>query len=68
MKINYQTLSNICFLLGLVSVIASIVAWNIAKGTSPEELAHAERWGIFIGLWAPTFITIANWLKNKGSS
>ena len=38
-------LSKIFFVAGLVSIIASIVAWNLASGSgTPEETAHAERW------------------------
>ena len=57
-------LSKIFFVAGLVSIIASIVAWNLASGSgTPEETAHAERWGIFVGLWAPTFLIISEKLK-----
>ena len=28
-----------------------------------EELAHAERWGIFVGLWAPTFLILSEKLN-----
>ena len=49
-------LSKVFFVAGLVSIIASIVAWNLAfiSGT-PEEIAHAERWGIFVGLGLQRF-------------
>ena len=33
------------------------------KGTSFEDKAHAERFGIFVGLWAPTFLGIAIFLR-----
>jgi len=26
----------------------------------PEQQAHAERFGIFIGLWAPTLLILSN--------
>ena len=42
-------LSKILFVAGLVSIIASILAWSLASGETAEELAHAERWGIFVG-------------------
>ena len=45
--------------LGLISLVGSIVIWNIKKSKTAEERAHAERFGIFIGLWAPTFFLMA---------
>ena len=54
--------SSICFALSLLSIIGSIIVWNIKKGESLEQKAHAERFGIFVGLWAPTFLGIAIYL------
>lgn len=55
-----KQLSQICFILGFASILASIVIWFLMGGTSPETQAHAERFGIFIGLWAPTFFILSN--------
>jgi hypothetical protein len=52
----------ICFALSLFSIIGSIAIWNIKKGEDAEQKAHAERFGIFVGLWAPTFLGIAIFL------
>ena len=40
------------FVASLVSVGASIYVW-VSAGADP---AHAERFGIFVGLWAPTLM------------
>jgi hypothetical protein len=54
-------LSHLCFVLGFVSIVAAMVVWAVSKGQgTPEELAHAERFGIFVGLWAPTFFILSN--------
>ncbi len=53
------TASWICFALSLVSILGSIAIWNIKKGETAEQKAHAERFGIFVGLWAPTFLGLA---------
>jgi hypothetical protein len=45
---------------GFLSVAASIAIWNAKKGADD---AHAERFGIFVGLWAPTFFAIGNGLQ-----
>lgn len=58
-----NTLSIITFILSLTSVVGSISIWFMKKGTSFEDKAHAERFGIFVGLWAPTFLGIAIFLR-----
>jgi hypothetical protein len=55
-----KTASQICFLLGFASIVASIAIWYLSGGTEPESQAHAERFGIFVGLWAPTFFILSN--------
>ena len=55
-----KTISNLCFLLGFVSIIGSIAIWFLTGGTEAESKAHAERFGIFVGLWAPTFFILSN--------
>jgi hypothetical protein len=55
-----KTASQICFFLGFASIVASIAIWYLTGGTEPESQAHAERFGIFVGLWAPTFFILSN--------
>lgn len=63
-KQQVRRISDISFLLGFISVIGSIITWFFAKKDStPEAQAHGERLGIFVGLWAPTFLIISNRLK-----
>lgn len=45
--------------LGFTSIAASIAAWYTEKGDDEVENAHAERSGIFIGLWPQTFFALA---------
>ena len=49
--------SDVLQVLGFASIFASIATWRTAKGAGDE--AHAERFGIFVGLWAPTFFALA---------
>ncbi|WP_309572541.1 hypothetical protein [Deinococcus sp.] len=47
---------------GAASILGSIAIWAMQGGqekTEPER-AHGERFGIFVGLWAPTFFILAN--------
>jgi hypothetical protein len=62
-SIPYTILSKLCFILGFASILGSIAIWYQAGGTAgaePLAVAHAERFGIFVGLWAPTFFILSN--------
>jgi hypothetical protein len=52
--------SSISYAAGFLSVAASIAIWNSNKA---NDAPHAERFGIFVGLWAPTFFAIGNGLE-----
>lgn len=45
--------------LGITSIAASVAAWYTEKGSDADENAHAERTGIFIGLWPQSFFALA---------
>ena len=55
-----RVLSTICFQAGIFSIVLSIVIWWFLHGETPEDSAHAERFGIFVGLWAPTLLILSN--------
>ncbi len=55
-----RTLSTICFQGGLLSVLLSWIIWWFLNGDDTESKAHAERFGIFVGLWAPTLLILSN--------
>jgi hypothetical protein len=57
-----KMLSTICFFAGFLSIAASIAIWTLYKSADP---AHAERFGIFIGLWAPTFFILSRLLHSR---
>jgi hypothetical protein len=57
---QHAKISNLCFVLGFASIAGSIAIWFLTGGTAPEAQAHAERFGIFVGLWAPTFFILSN--------
>ncbi len=54
-----KNFSDLCFWLGFLSIIGSIAIWMLTGGESAESKAHAERFGIFVGLWAPTFFALS---------
>ena len=52
-------ISYVTFVLSIISIFGSIAIWNFTKGDNTEKNAHAERFGIFVGLWAPTFLGVS---------
>ena len=50
--------SDVLHLAALASIAGSIATWRAAKTSG--DVPHAERFGIFIGLWAPTFFALAD--------
>ena len=55
-----KRLSDLCLVLGFLSILASIAIWFYTGGREPITQAHGERFGIFVGLWAPTFFILSN--------
>lgn len=44
------------------SILMSIAIWAMRRG---EDRANSERFGIFVGLWAPTFMVIGKVLEDR---
>ncbi len=57
---NAGLTSDMAYISSLASVGLSIAIWSIKKH---EGRAEAERFGIFVGLWAPTLAIFANALQ-----
>ena len=60
-----KLISNVCMAGGFASILASILTWRMHK--DPDG-AHGERFGIFIGLWAPTFFALSDRLDRYVTS
>jgi hypothetical protein len=58
---THERLSTLCFIAGFLSIAASIGIWFFSKTADP---AHGERFGIFVGLWAPTFLILSSRLRD----
>lgn len=57
-----NVLAMIGMFAGFASIIASILIWFAFK---TDDRAHAERFGIFVGLWAPTFFILSGWVGSR---
>jgi hypothetical protein len=64
-KTQLRLVSDVCLYLGFLSIIASIATWFTA---SSENRAHGERFGIFIGLWVPSFFILSNRLSRQADA
>jgi hypothetical protein len=66
-----KTVAQLCFVAGLLSIPLSIALWAWGPELSSTTLegfdrsAHKERWGIFVGLWAPTFLILSQILEAR---
>lgn len=58
---DFGLTSEIAYAAGIFSIFFSIFSWGAAK--RKQDKPSAQRWGIFVGLWAPTFMEIGNALK-----
>jgi hypothetical protein len=50
--------SSLMYTAGIVSVGLSFASWAASKQLEDAGLERADRWGIFVGEWAPTFFAI----------
>lgn len=55
-----RVLSTVFFQAGVFSILLSIFIWWYLGSEDPAEQAHAERFGIFVGLWSPTLLILSN--------
>jgi hypothetical protein len=55
--------SNHAYAAGFASIVISLFAWLVSRGKKSDDKAQSDRWGIFIGHWAPTFFAIGLALK-----
>ncbi|MFQ4149818.1 hypothetical protein AAGW05_14180 [Arthrobacter sp. LAPM80] len=48
---------------GFASIALSLGSWLISRAKEDHSKAQSDRWGIFIGHWAPTFFALGVALK-----
>ena len=59
--LSKKQLSDGFYVASLISVAVSIATWVLI---APEDPGHGERFALFIGLWAPTLMGLANYYKS----
>lgn len=50
--------SEYAYAAGMGSIALSFVSWGISRVKSDDSKAQSDRWGIFVGHWAPTFMSV----------
>jgi hypothetical protein len=43
---------------GFASIILSMASWLASRAKNDHDKAQSDRWGIFVGHWAPTFFAL----------
>lgn len=57
--------SDWAYLAGFGSIALSLGAWIASRVNPTDDKAQADRWGIFVGHWAPTFFALGLALKQE---
>jgi hypothetical protein len=55
--------SEYAYLGGFASIVASLIVWFASRQKKGHDKSQSDRWGIFIGHWAPTFFALGVALK-----
>jgi hypothetical protein len=53
------------YIAGFASIGLSIGAWAASRLNPKADRAQADRWGIFVGHWAPTFFALGIALSHE---
>jgi hypothetical protein len=56
--------SNHAYIAGFASIGIALGAWIVSRGKKDDK-AQSDRWGLFIGHWAPTFFAIGLALRDR---
>ncbi|HEV7931801.1 MAG TPA: hypothetical protein VGP70_05695 [Actinomadura sp.] len=55
--------SSMLYTAGFGSIAISACAWALSQGMERTDTERADRWGIFIGEWAPTLFALGNAMR-----
>jgi hypothetical protein len=48
---------------GTASIGLAVLSWVLSRRLEGMGIDRADRWGIFVGEWAPTFFALGNGLR-----
>lgn len=55
--------SEFAYVGSFVSIAISVTSWFVSRNKTGHSKSQSDRWGIFIGHWAPTFMALGVALK-----
>lgn len=55
--------SQYAYLAAFGSIGLSLTSWLVSRSKTGDDKSQSDRWGIFIGHWAPTFMALGIALK-----
>jgi hypothetical protein len=55
--------SPMLYAAGFASIGLSVASWFTSRNLESRGIARADRWGIFVGQWAPTFFSLGNAMR-----
>ncbi|MER7076911.1 hypothetical protein [Saccharopolyspora kobensis] len=55
--------SDMLFAAGFASIGLSVLSWAVSQRGENKGVDRADRWGIFVGEWAPTFFALGVGLR-----
>ncbi len=60
--------SDVAYLAGMLSIGASVAAWTLSSRMENAPGEKAYRWGIYVGLCAPTLLALGNAIQTAEAS
>lgn len=61
---NWGVRSSHAYTAGFIAIGVSLLSWLVSR-KKDDSKAQADRWGLFIGEWAPTFFAVGIALKHE---
>lgn len=55
---NIGVKSEYAYTAGLGSIGLTFLSWAVSRGKQDDSKAQSDRWGIFVGNWAPTLLAL----------
>ena len=55
--------SQMMYAAGMISIGMSVASWFTSRNVESAGIDRADRWGIFVGQWAPTFFALGNAMR-----
>ncbi|MGI8332473.1 hypothetical protein ACRYCC_21080 [Actinomadura scrupuli] len=55
--------SDVLYAMGFGSIVMSVVSWTLSQKMEAAGTDRADRWGIFVGEWAPAFFALGTAMR-----